>query len=231
LLAKRHREFLNRLKAVKRRFAGVPRSRACPTRNHRRSPTAWTWSSPWLPGGKSMREVDHDAQDPRWRASLESTARAATSSYVIPGCLTMSPLVICWPWPPRVPTATRWSRYNLIGRPAVVAVRDGTARLVLRGRRSTICWCWRWCRWRSRSEWRCSAWATSDARWCGSSRSAPDLAARLGAPLELRSNSLTVGFYVKYFGSWFMRMLLVQLVCWCSRDAGSAAIRREGISA
>ena len=69
----------------------------------------------------------------RWLASSESIARVATSSSATPGCPTTS-----HPGDLLAVAATgaycysMSSRYNLIGRPAVVAVRDGRARLILR---------------------------------------------------------------------------------------------------
>ena len=69
----------------------------------------------------------------RWLASSESIARVAISSSGTPGCPTT-----CAPGDLLAVAATgaycysMSSRYNLLGRPAVVAVRDGQARLILR---------------------------------------------------------------------------------------------------
>ena len=69
----------------------------------------------------------------RWRASSESIARAAISSFATPGCPTTStPGDLLGVAATGAYCYSMSSRYNLLGRPAVVAVRDGQARLILR---------------------------------------------------------------------------------------------------
>ena len=80
-----------------------------------------------------VRLVSASVLSRAWPGSSESTARVAISSCGRLGARRHWSPVICW----AVAATGAYcysmsSRYNLIGRPAVVAVRDGKARLILR---------------------------------------------------------------------------------------------------
>ena len=82
------------------------------------------------------RASPHASRKPRPRscASPASTASRATSSSTPTTCPTTSRPATCSPSPRPAPTAGRSRRnYNHVPRPPVVAVRDGVARVIVRG--------------------------------------------------------------------------------------------------
>lgn len=73
---------------------------------------------------------------PPWSPWWAGTARRATSWRRRSPCRATCTLATSSRSPRRARTTCPWLRYNLVGRPPVVAVRDGSARLLVRRKAS-----------------------------------------------------------------------------------------------